>query len=176
MNVNKESAMPGQPTHSNPGSTVSGGANFIPSIKETSDDLPTTGEVLATDERFSTLLTALGIAFPDSTGLDPPFTVFAPTNAAFSKLDPEVLAGLLEDIPALTTVLLRHVVAEQAVRIPAGDSTLESVGGDSISIRRDLDDIFSENVQVSTTSGTAKVVQFDIITSDGVIHAIDTVI
>ena len=67
-------------------------------------------------------------------------------------------------------------MAGQAVRIPAGDSSLESVGGDSIDIQRDLNDIFSENVRVTTGSGAAKVVQFDILTSDGVIHAIDTVI
>ena len=102
--------------------------------------------------------------------------MFAPTNSAFAKLKPETLSGLLADTDALIPVLLRHVVTGQAVRIPAGDSSLESVGGDRIDIKRDINDIFSENVLVSTSSGSAKVVQFDILTSDGVIHAIDTVI
>ena len=41
--------------------------NFFPSIKPGSEKLQTTGELLATDDRFSTLLTALGTAFPNGT-------------------------------------------------------------------------------------------------------------
>ena len=159
-----------------PNPAAGGNKNFIPSIKPGSEKLPTTGEVLATDERFSTLLTALETAFPDETGLEAPYTVFAPTNSAFAKVDPEALTELLENTDALTEVLLRHVVAGQAVRIPAGDTSLQSVGGDTINVERDIDDIFSENVRVTTGSGAARVVQFDILTSDGVIHAIDTVV
>ena len=40
------------------------------------------------------------------------------------------------------SVLLRHVVPEQAVRIPAGDTSLTSALGDNIRIQRSLDDIF----------------------------------
>ena len=68
------------------------------------------------------------------------------------------------------------MVAGQAVRIPAGEITIKAVSEDNINITRDIDDIFSENVRVSTGNGEAKVVQFDILTSNGVIHAIDTVI
>ena len=132
--------------------------------------------MLSTDQRFSTLLTALETAFPDGTGLEAPFTVFAPTNSAFAKVDEDTLLELLEDTEALQQVLLRHVVAGQAVRIPAGETTIQAVSGDNININRDIDDIFSENVRVSNGNGDAKVVQFDILTSDGVIHAIDTVI
>lgn len=57
--------------------------------------------MLATDPMFSTLLTALAAAFGDDTGLEPPFTVFAPTNSAFAKLDQETLTGLLSDSRAL---------------------------------------------------------------------------
>ena len=59
--------------------------------------LPTTGQVLATDKRFSTLLLALEIAFGNETGLDPPFTVFAPTAQAFNKLDNSTLSSLLQN-------------------------------------------------------------------------------
>ena len=58
--------------------------------------LPTTGQVLATDKRFSTLLLALEIAFGNETGLEPPFTVFAPTAQAFNKLDNSTLSSLLQ--------------------------------------------------------------------------------
>ena len=91
-------------------------------------------------------------------------------------MDEDTLLELLEDTEALQQVLLRHVVAGQAVRIPAGETTIQAVSGDNININRDIDDIFSENVRVSNGNGDAKVVQFDILTSDGVIHAIDTVI
>ena len=57
--------------------------------------------MLATDPRFSTLLTALAAAFGDDTGLEAPFTVFAPTNSAFAKIDQETLTGLLSDSRAL---------------------------------------------------------------------------
>ena len=67
-------------------------------------------------------------------------------------------------------------MAEKAVRIPAGETSLSSVSGDSIKISRDINDIFSESVRVTTASGAARVVQFDILTQDGVIHAIDSVI
>ena len=42
-------------------------------------------------------------------------------------------------------MLLRHVVPEQAVRIPAGDTSLTSALGDNIRIQRNLDDIFRYN-------------------------------
>merc|ERR1712088_485089 len=138
--------------------------------------LPTTGEVLATDDRFSTLLAAITTAFPNGTNLEPPFTVFAPTNSAFAKLAEGSVDKLLEDPESLRDVLLRHIVAGKAVRIPAGSENLDSAGGGSISTSRSLDDIYSESVSVRTGSGTALVKQFDILTSDGVIHAIDTVI
>merc|ERR1712088_433938 len=138
--------------------------------------LPTTGEVLSTDNRFSTLLAAITVAFPNGTNLEPPFTVFAPTNSAFAKLPEGSVDKLLEDPESLRDVLLRHIVAGKAVRIPAGSENLDTAGGGSISTSRSLDDIYSESVSVRTGSGTALVKQFDILTSDGVIHAIDTVI
>ena len=78
---------------------LTGSNNFIPTVPIGRG--PTTGEVLASDPRFSTLLIALGAAFGNETGLEAPFTVFAPTNKAFAKIDEETLAGLLEDPDAL---------------------------------------------------------------------------
>jgi len=153
-----------------------GSTNYIPTLPTGSGNLPTTGQLLATDKRFSTLVLALETAFGNETGLAAPFTVFAPTNKAFAKIDENTLNGLLEKPEDLQNVLFRHIVDGKAVRIPAGDSTLEAVDGSSIRIKRDLNDIFSENVQISTSGGSAKVVQFDMLTQDGVVHAIDTVI
>ena len=76
---------------------------LIPTLPPGSASLPTTGELLATDPRFSTLLVALSAAFGEETGLVAPFTVFAPTNAAFAKIDNATLTGLLADTDALQT-------------------------------------------------------------------------
>ena len=73
------------------GSRPSGSRPFSPAA-----GLPTTGEVLATDDRFSTLLAAITVAFPNGTNLEPPFTVFAPTNSAFAKLPEGSVDKLLE--------------------------------------------------------------------------------
>ena len=68
-------------------------------------------ELVVASPELSTLLAAVQAAGLVDTLAGPgPFTVFAPTNLAFSKIPPETLSGLLEDKDALTSVLLRHVV------------------------------------------------------------------
>merc|ERR1712203_464565 len=126
--------------------------------------------------RFSTLLLALELAFGNETGLAPPFPVFAPTAQAFNKLDNSTLSSLLQSPEDLAQVLLRHIIPGEAVRIPAGNISLTTASGSSIKITRDLNDIFSENVELTSGSGSARIVEFDILTRDGVIHAIDTVV
>ena len=60
---------------------------------------------------FSTLVAALKAAgLVETLQGSGPFTVFAPTNAAFAKIPAATLTGLLADVPALKAVLLRHVV------------------------------------------------------------------
>merc|ERR1711899_558877 len=111
--------------------------------------LPTTGEGLA----------AITTAFPNGTNLEPPFTVFPPTNAAFAKLPEGSVEKLLEDPESLRDVLLRHIVAGKAVRIGAGSENHDTAGGGSIGTSRSLDDIYSESVTVKSGSGTALVKQ-----------------
>ena len=58
----------------------------------------TIAEVVAGDERFSTLLAAVGAAgLTDTLGSAGPFTVFTPTNQAFAKIPKDVMDGLLAD-------------------------------------------------------------------------------
>lgn len=98
-----------------------------------------------------------------------PFTVFAPTDDAFSKLPKETLADLLK--PAgknkLQAILQNHVVSG---RMSAGDVTgkesLKSLQGDSLRIRTKGDTV---------RIGDAKITKTDIKADNGVIHAIDTV-
>jgi len=141
----------------------------------------TLDETLAADERFTTLVAALAAAFDNRPTADvlngtSPLTLFAPTNSAFAKVGNETLDGLLKDPDALSGVLQRHLVANKAVRIPDGTTTLETLDGGSLTVQRTIDDIFSEGVTVRSSQATAKIVELDIQASDGVIHAIDTVL
>jgi uncharacterized surface protein with fasciclin (FAS1) repeats len=77
-----------------------------------SDSTQSIVDIVVGNPDFSTLLTALKAADLVGTLSGPgPFTVFAPNNAAFAKIPDSVLNALLADKPALTAVLLRHVVA-----------------------------------------------------------------
>ena len=145
-------------------------------MKESIDynGLPTTEEILTSDSRFSSFQKALNIAFPKGASIKSPFTIFVPTNEAFMKINNETLARMLDGKDSLADVVLRHLVAGTRFQIPVGSSRLVSVGGDRIDIKRYLNDIFSENVKISTSSVDTTIVQFHIVTSDGVIHAVDT--
>jgi uncharacterized surface protein with fasciclin (FAS1) repeats len=117
---------------------------------------------------FQTLVTAVQEAGLVETLSGPgPFTVFAPTDAAFEKIPTETLNGLLEDPEALTEVLTYHVVpgkvmAEDVLNL----TTATTVQGSDVTIDA------SEGVMINN----ANVVQTDIETSNGVIHVIDTVL
>jgi len=137
-------------------------------------------EVVSGDERFSTLLAAVGAAgLADTLATGGPFTVFAPTNEAFAKVPQDALNGLLADKEALIKVLLRHVVPGTKFAMGLQQNHLDTAGGaeeDRISTQM----YRSGTVQVvSSANGkktVAKVIDADIIATNGVIHAIDTVI
>lgn len=96
-----------------------------------------------------------------------PFTVFAPTDAAFAKIPEADLNALLADKEKLTAVLTYHVVpgrvtAEQVAKM----SSAKTVQGQSLTIDT------SDGVRVDA----AKVVQTDLFASNGVVHVIDSVV
>jgi len=134
-------------------------------------------EVVTGDERFSTLLAAVGAAgLADTLATGGPFTVFAPTNDAFAKIPKETLDGLLADKDALTAVLLRHVVPGTNFAKGIYWTTHSTAGEDKIATQ-----VFKAGVTkvVSSVDGKrtgARVVDADLIATNGVIHAIDTVI
>merc|ERR1712228_1118426 len=104
----------------------------------------TIAELAIATPRFSTLLAAVKAAgLVETLSGDGPFTVFAPTNAAFDKVPKEALAGLLEDKEALSKVLLRHVLpsAVQGKNIPPGTTNLETAGGEKIDVIRNQNNI-----------------------------------
>ena len=84
----------------------------------------------------------------------------------------EALNGLLADKEALKKTLLRHVVPGstlQGKNIPPGSTTLKTASGEEITATRD------NFIQLNSSAGSAYVVLFDVLASNGVVHAVDTV-
>ena len=125
-------------------------------------------DVAAANPQFKTLVAAIQAAGLVETLKGPgPFTVFAPTDAAFAKLPPGTVDKLLADKAALTKVLTYHVVAGKVMAADvAGLKSATTVQGGSLAI-----DV-SNGVKV----GGATVVLADVPASNGVIHVIDTVL
>ena len=140
----------------------------------------TIAEVVTSDDRFSTLLAAVGAAgLAETLASAGPFTVFAPTNDAFAKIPKDALDGLLADTEALKKVLLRHVLPGALFKKGISWDIHNTAGGDEEDMI--ATQVFKGGVikVVSNVGGTmtgAKVVDADIIATNGVIHAIDTVI
>ncbi len=119
---------------------------------------------------FTTLAKALQAAGLVDTLKGPgPFTVFAPTDAAFAALPAGTLDALLADPAALKAVLLYHVVPG---RVASSDvatlSEATTVGGAKIAIATGPGGV--------TLNGSAKVTTADVAASNGVIHVIDAVL
>lgn len=134
-------------------------------------DKQTIVSIAAGNESFSTLVTALKAA--DLVGVlngDGPFTVFAPTDEAFSKVPADVLNNLLkpENKAQLQAVLTYHVVSGSVdAKTAMTLSQATTVQGEKISIS-----LNGETVKINDAS----VVAADIKASNGIIHVIDTVI
>lgn len=117
---------------------------------------------------FETLVKALVSAELDQTLKgDGPFTVFAPVDEAFDRLPEGALAELLEDKEKLAGILTYHVVPG---RVPA--SALESYAA----LRTVQGEALEVDASMGVRVGSAYVIQPDIETSNGVIHAIDSVL
>ncbi len=112
-----------------------------------------------------------------------PFTVFAPTNAAFDKLPEGTVATLLkpENKQMLTTVLTYHVVAGKmdadtivkAIKKGNGKAVLTTVSGGKLTAMMNGE----RNVTLTDEKGnTSNISVYDVYQSNGVIHVIDTVV
>ena len=120
---------------------------------------------------FQTLAAALQAAGLVETLKGPgPFTVFAPTDAAFAKLPAGTVESLLkpENKAKLTAILMYHVVPGRVLAAQVGGMTsAATANGQTLAIA-------SEN-GIVTVDG-ARVTKADILCSNGVIHVIDTVL
>ncbi len=129
-------------------------------------DIVTTAVEAGSFKTLAAALTAAGLVSTlQGTG---PFTVFAPTDAAFAKLPAGTVEALLKDKAKLAAILTYHVVAG---RVEAKDvvklSTANTVNGAPIAIK-----VVNGKVMINAATVTTADVQ----ASNGVIHIIDTVI
>jgi uncharacterized surface protein with fasciclin (FAS1) repeats len=121
--------------------------------------------------KFNTLLTAAKAAglVPTLTGKGP-YTVFAPTDAAFAKLPKGTVESLLEpkNKKKLASILTYHVVAGEiyADDIKQGSTHVKTVNGKSVAVRK----------QGGVSVNGARVVTADVKASNGVIHVINKVL
>jgi uncharacterized surface protein with fasciclin (FAS1) repeats len=125
-------------------------------------------EVAVGAGNFKTLVAAVTAAgLGETLSGTGPFTVFAPTDDAFAKLPAGTVDGLLKDIPALTKILTYHVVAGKVMAADAAKLTsAKTVEGSDLKIDA------SHGVKINN----ATVIKADVDASNGVIHAIDTVL
>ncbi len=135
------------------------------------DDKPSKNivQIAQSDANLTTLVDAV-VAANLATTLsgDGPFTVFAPTNAAFAKLDPDVLNTIISTPSLLTALLQYHVVSGAVTSDMLSNGAVPTLlSGQSIDV----------NVSGGVTlNGTSKVTSANIIATNGVIHIIDEVL
>ena len=129
------------------------------------DDLVSRAESAGTFKTFVASIRAAGLVASLQT--DGPFTVFAPSDAAFAKLPPATLAALMKDKVRLAQVLSHLIVPGKIMVADVRPGQVKTIQGDAIVIT-------SDNGKL-TVDG-ANVTQSDVIADNGVMHVIDTVI
>jgi uncharacterized surface protein with fasciclin (FAS1) repeats len=139
--------------------------------------------VAAANADFSTLVTAVTAAgLVETLSGDGPFTVFAPNNAAFAKLPAGTVESLLkpESLEKLQAVLTYHVVAGKFDAATVIDAINKNNGKYSVTTVQGGTIVLSLNdgkvMLTDANGGTATVILADVAASNGVIHAIDTVV
>ncbi len=170
--------------------TISGGNVFINDARVTVADIETKNgvvhvidAVLIPEEPMPATVVDIVVGSPDhetlatavtAAGLvgtlqgEGPFTVFAPTDDAFAALPEGVLDDLLDDIPALTDILLYHVVGSKAMSTDLSNGMeIEMLSEDNVTVTINDDGVFINE---------AKVTIADIEAENGVVHVINAVL
>jgi len=127
-------------------------------------------DIIDLSPSHTTLKTAI-----DACGLDGtlkgagPFTVFAPTDAAFNALPAGTIAALLNDLPQLTDILKHHVVGANVLSGSLSNNQIVTtlLGTDITVTINSNGDVFIDNAQVIVA---------DIVADNGVVHVIDAVL
>lgn len=130
---------------------------------------PSVVEIAASNPDFSILVEAVTKAnLGEALSADGPFTVFAPTNEAFTALFKELGVSGIKDLSAdqLTPILKYHVVSGKVMSTDLSNTTVATLNGKKINV--DL----SDGVKINDSH----VVKADITGSNGVVHVIDKVL
>ena len=140
-------------------------------------------DAAVSNKNFSTLVTALKAA--DLVGAlsgEGPFTVFAPNNDAFAKIDSKTLSSLLEpaNVKALSNILTYHVVSGKllaadvanALKEGEGKVKLKSLNGQELTAISKYEKIYL----IDAKGGMSEIIATDLIGTNGVIHVVDTVV
>jgi uncharacterized surface protein with fasciclin (FAS1) repeats len=132
---------------------------------------PSVVDIATSDKNFSTLVSALQAAgLVDTLKGDGPFTVFAPTNAAFEEIDEDTLQDLMKpnNETQLQNLLKNHVVqGRRMAKNVAESSSLSPMSGKRLRIRAN-----GEQVRI----GDATIRQTDLEAENGIVHVIDRVL
>ena len=140
-------------------------------------------DVAVSNKDFSTLVTALKAAdLVAALSGEGPFTVFAPNNDAFSKIDSETLGNLLkpENVKALSNILTYHVVSGKlmasdvatALKSGYGRAKLTALNGQTLTARKKDGKIYLKDAQ----GNMSEIIATDVAGSNGVIHVISSVV
>ncbi|WP_291965643.1 fasciclin domain-containing protein [Maribacter sp.] len=155
-------------------------ALFVTNVSAQSETIV---DVAAGNDNFTTLVAAVKAAnLVETLSSEGPFTVFAPVNSAFEALPAGTVDTLLkpESKDALTGILTYHVVAGKymaadvidAINKNDGAFSVKTVQGGMITLT-----LADENVMLKDEKGNmATVIIADVAASNGVVHAIDTVV
>ncbi len=129
------------------------------------------GTAASNNPLLTTLVAAVTAAgLGDTLNGGGPFTVFAPVNSAFDKIDPATLESVLADTDTLTSILTYHVLAEQlsAADLVAG-GTFATVNGAELTVAQ-----VGETLVIN--GGAAAVQCADVPTANATVFLIDTVL
>ena len=97
-----------------------------------------------------------------------PFTVFAPTDAAFNALPAGTISSLLSNLPALTDILKYHVVGDSVMSsMLSNGQTVTTLEGSDVTVTISGGNVYIENAMVTVA---------DIVGDNGVVHVIDAVL
>lgn len=153
------------------------------SFTQTATSQGTIVDVAVGNEDFSTLVAALTAAdLVAALQGDGPFTVFAPTNSAFAKIDKDALGNLLkpENKAALANILTYHVIPSKlmasdvvaALKKGKGSVEVKALNGTVLTVMSKDGKIWLKD----SAGNYSEIVATDVAASNGVIHVIDTVV
>ena len=140
-------------------------------------------EIAASNNDFSTLVAAVKAAgLVDALSGQGPFTIFAPTNSAFAKIDEITLNSLLErqNRRKLANILQYHVVSGDirakdvvsSLKVGKGQTEIEMLNGQTLKVIQKDGKIWLKD----RNGNYSQIVKTDIVGKNGVIHVIDAVV